>query len=148
MHDVGKGGIPDNVLLKPGKHTPEERTIMEGHAQRGETVLARAARMVEGESSLSIGAQIAGSHHEHYDGSGYPRRLKGAEIPFAARIVAVVDVFDALLHARPYKQAWPLDDVIAYLEERSGKQFDPDVVWAIVNFIKTKNPDWIISEGH
>ncbi|MFZ6691672.1 DUF3369 domain-containing protein [Undibacterium sp. SXout20W] len=148
LHDVGKVGIPDNVLLKPGKHTPEERTIMEGHAQIGETVLARAARMVEGESSLSIGAQIAGSHHEHYDGSGYPRRLKGAEIPFAARIVAVVDVFDALLHARPYKQAWPLDDVIAYLEERSGKQFDPDVVWAIVNFIKTKNPDWIISEGH
>ena len=148
LHDVGKVGIPDAVLLKPGKHTPEERIIMEGHAQIGETVLARAASMVEGASSLSLGAQIAGGHHEHYDGNGYPRRLKGNDIPFAARIVAVVDVFDALLHARPYKEPWPLSEVITYLEERSGKQFDPDVVWAIINFVKTKNPDWIIAEGH
>ncbi|MFZ6848277.1 DUF3369 domain-containing protein [Undibacterium sp. RuRC25W] len=148
LHDVGKVGIPDAVLLKPGKHTPEERIVMEGHALIGETVLARAAHMVEGVSSLSIGAQIAGCHHEHYDGNGYPRRLKGNDIPFAARIVAVVDVFDALLHARPYKQPWPLKEVLTYLEERSGKQFDPDIVWAITHFVKTKNPDWIIAEGH
>jgi len=148
LHDVGKVGIPDAVLLKPGKHTPEERVIMEGHAIIGETVLARAAQMVEGANSLSIGAQIAGGHHEHYDGQGYPRRLKGNEIPFAARIVAVVDVFDALLHARPYKQPWPLPEVISYLKERSGTQFDPDVVWAIINFVETKKPDWIIADGH
>ncbi|MFZ6726914.1 DUF3369 domain-containing protein [Undibacterium sp. MH2W] len=148
LHDVGKVGIPDVVLLKPGKHTPEERVIMEGHTHIGETVLERAAKMVEGISSLSIGAQIAGCHHEHYDGNGYPRRLKGNEIPFAARIVAVVDVFDALLHARPYKEPWPLDEVLTYLQERSGKQFDPDIVWAITHFVSTKNPDWIQTDGH
>ena len=148
LHDVGKVGIPDAVLLKPGKHTPEERVIMEGHAIIGETVLARAAQMVEGANSLSIGAQIAGGHHEHYDGQGYPRRLKGNEIPFSARIVAVVDVFDALLHARPYKQPWPLPEVITYLKERSGTQFDPHVVWAIINFVESKKPDWIIADGH
>jgi len=148
LHDVGKVGIPDAILLKPGKHTPEERKIMEGHALIGETVLAHASSTVEGVSSLSIGAEIAGGHHEHFDGNGYPRGLKGEDIPLAARIVAVVDVFDALLHSRPYKAAWPLPEVLAYIGGRSGSQFDPDVVHALLRFLDVDKPDWIIAEGH
>jgi len=121
---------------------------MEGHALIGETVLAHASSTVEGVSSLSIGAEIAGGHHEHFDGNGYPRGLKGEDIPLAARIVAVVDVFDALLHSRPYKAAWPLPEVLAYIGGRSGSQFDPDVVHALLRFLDVDKPDWIIAEGH
>ncbi len=148
LHDVGKVGIPDAILLKPGQHTPEERVIMQGHALIGETVLAHASASVPGVSSLSIGAEIAGGHHEHYDGNGYPRGLKGEAIPLSARIVAVVDVFDALLHSRPYKKPWPLADVLIYIKERSGTQFDPDVITALTNFLDSEKPDWIIAEGH
>lgn len=146
LHDVGKVATPDAVLLKPGRHSPEERVIMEEHAMIGETVLSRASNMVDGISTLSMGAQIAGGHHEHFDGSGYPRRLKGHAIPLAARVVAVVDVFDALLHRRPYKEPWALDAVMVYLEERRNTQFDPDVLDALVSFLKTQQPDWIIAE--
>ncbi|MES2947395.1 MAG: DUF3369 domain-containing protein [Pseudomonadota bacterium] len=148
LHDVGKVATPDAILLKPGRHTPEERVIMEEHAMIGETVLARASTMVEGVSTLSMGAQIAGGHHEHFDGNGYPRGLKGVAIPLAARIVAVVDVFDALLHRRPYKDPWSLDAVMVYLEERRNTQFDPDVLDALVSFLESKKPDWIIADGH
>jgi response regulator RpfG family c-di-GMP phosphodiesterase len=148
LHDVGKVGIPDAILLKPGQHTPEERVIMQGHAMIGETVLAHASASVPGVSSLSIGAEIAGGHHEHYDGNGYPRGLKGEAIPLSARIVAVVDVFDALLHSRPYKKPWPLPEVITYINERNGTQFDPDVIRALLNFLDAEKPDWIIAEGH
>jgi response regulator RpfG family c-di-GMP phosphodiesterase len=148
LHDVGKVGIPDAILLKPGQHTPEERVIMQGHALIGETVLAHASASVPGVSSLSIGAEIAGGHHEHFDGNGYPRGLKGENIPLSARIVAVVDVFDALLHSRPYKKPWPLPEVMTYVTERSGTQFDPDVIEALLNFLDKEKPDWIIAEGH
>lgn len=148
LHDVGKVATPDAVLLKPGKHTPEERKIMEDHAMVGETVLKRASQLVEGESTLSIGAVIAGGHHEHFDGNGYPRGLKGYAIPLAARIVAVVDVFDALLHSRPYKEPWPLDKALAYVHERRGTQFDPDVVDALQAFLDRGQPDWLIGQGH
>ncbi len=148
LHDVGKVATPDAVLLKPGRHTPEERTIMEEHAMIGETVLERASKMVEGVSTLSMGAQIAGGHHEHFDGTGYPRQRKGYAIPLAARIVAVVDVFDALLHRRPYKEPWALDAVMVYLEERRNTQFDPDVLDALVAFLEKHNPDWIIGDDH
>lgn len=148
LHDVGKVATPDAVLLKPGRHTPEERAIMEEHALIGETVLARASTMVEGVSTLSMGALIAGGHHEHFDGTGYPRKLKGNAIPLAARIVAVVDVFDALLHRRPYKEPWPLDAVLAYLEERRNTQFDPDVLDALSSFLERHKPDWIIGEDN
>lgn len=143
LHDIGKVATPDAVLLKPGRHTPEERTVMELHAIKGEEVLLRAAQMVEGQSYLTVGAEIAGGHHEHFDGNGYPRRLSGQKIPLGARIVAVVDVFDALLHKRPYKEPWPLSDVIAYLQERSGKQFDPAVVDALIDFVETEKPTWL-----
>jgi len=147
LHDIGKVATPDAILLKPGTHTPLERKIMEQHAMVGEKVLLRAAKLVEGGSYLTIGAQIAGGHHEHFDGQGYPRGLTGKAISLGARIVAVVDVFDALLHQRPYKQPWPLADVLAYLKERRGKQFDPEVVDTLVTFVETDEPDWVCGCG-
>ncbi|MFZ6656702.1 DUF3369 domain-containing protein [Undibacterium sp. TJN19] len=143
LHDVGKVATPDAVLLKAGSHDKSERKIMEYHALAGETVLARAATMVDGVSYLTYGSQIAGSHHEHFDGNGYPRHLKGADIPLSARIVAVVDVFDALLHRRPYKEAWTLPATIDYIKARSGTQFDPHVVDALIHYIETARPDWV-----
>ena len=121
---------------------------MERHVTIGETVLTRASALVKGDNYLTIGAQIAAAHHEHYDGSGYPRKLKGAAIPLGARIVAVVDVFDALLHRRPYKEPWELPQVIAYLQERRGTQFDPDVIDALIAFVEEDKPDWIQGDGH
>ena len=119
---------------------------MEQHVLIGEKILVRAAAMVEGASYLTIGAQIAGGHHEHFDGSGYPRQLKGHAIPLAARIVAVVDVFDALLHRRPYKEPWSLPNTLAYLVERRGAQFDPDVIDALLAFLENEEPDWLIGD--
>ena len=145
LHDIGKVATPDAVLLKPGSHTPDERAVMEQHAMTGEKVLARAAQMAGGHSYLTVGAEIAGGHHEHFDGNGYPRGLVGEAIPLGARIVAVVDVFDALLHKRPYKEPWPLDAALNYLSERRGKQFDPVVVDALLDFVQTESPDWLIS---
>ncbi len=147
LHDVGKVATPDHVLLKPGLHTSDERDVMRHHASVGERVLTRAASMLEGTSYLSYGAQIAGGHHEHVDGNGYPRGLKGGDIPLAARIVAVVDVFDALLHKRPYKQPWRMEEAREYVRSRSGTQFDPDVVDALFAFIDTRKPDWLVGEG-
>ncbi|TFW11407.1 DUF3369 domain-containing protein [Massilia arenosa] len=138
LHDVGKVSTPDSVLLKPGAHTAEESAIMRSHAEIGQLVLERAARMVDGVSYLTYGAQIAGAHHEHFDGNGYPKALKGRAIPLAARIVAVVDVYDALLHERPYKQPWPYSDTVAYIRARSGTQFDPEVVEALAQIIATE----------
>jgi HD-GYP domain-containing protein (c-di-GMP phosphodiesterase class II) len=124
-----------NILHKPGAHTAEERVVMQDHAQIGETILGRASKMVDGMNYLTYGAQIAGGHHEFYDGSGYPRGLKGIEIPLAGRIVAVVDVFDALLHRRPYKEPWPFTDTISYIRDRRGTQFDPEVVDALFDIV-------------
>ena len=135
LHDVGKVATPDRILLKPGLHSDEERVLMKQHASVGQAILERASHMVDGVSYLTYGAQIAGGHHEHFDGAGYPLGLKGCAIPLAARIVAVVDVFDALLHARTYKEPWPYEDVRAYIGERSGSQFDPEVVAALAAVI-------------
>lgn len=136
LHDVGKVATPDAILLKPGPHTPEERGRMREHAGVGQAILERAANMVDGVSYLTYGAQIAGGHHEHFDGNGYPHGLKGRAIPIAARIVAVVDVFDSLLHERPYKEPWPHSEVVAYIRERAGTQFDPEVVAALSDLIE------------
>jgi putative two-component system response regulator len=123
MHDVGKIGIPDAILLKPGKLEPHEWRIMQTHATIGADIL-------EGGDSdlLRLARQIAHSHHEKWDGSGYPDGLAGAAIPQAARIVALADVFDALTSVRPYKPAWPLPDAIAFIAHQSGSHFDPEVV--------------------
>jgi response regulator RpfG family c-di-GMP phosphodiesterase len=142
LHDVGKVATPDAVLLKPGLHTEQERAQMQLHASVGRTILERAANMVDGVSYLTYGAQIAGGHHEHFDGAGYPNGLKGRAIPLAARIVAVVDVFDALLHERPYKEPWPYPQVREYIEQRSGSQFDPEVVAALLDLIDNEPQLW------
>lgn len=135
LHDVGKVGIPDHILFKPGKLDPDERAIMEQHAQIGAQILQKASAMVNGHSYLTLGAEIAIGHHEHFDGNGYPSRRKGLEIPLSARIVAVVDVFDALLNKRPYKEPWSLQDTMHYISDRAGSQFDPQVVAALTALV-------------
>ena len=127
MHDVGKIGIPDYILLKPGKLTPEEFEIMKGHARIGYELLKDS-----GSEILRAGAEVAISHHEKYDGSGYPNGLKGNNIPILGRIVAVADVFDALTSERPYKKAWSLDEACSYLEDGRGRHFDPLCVEAFL----------------
>lgn len=140
LHDVGKVGTPDAVLFKPTRHNPEERAVMQQHVNNGGSILEAASKMVEGESYLSLGAQIALGHHEHFDGGGYPQHLAGEAIPLAARVVALADVFDALVHQRPYKEAWPVEEAVAYIRERSGKQFDPHVVEAFLTIVKKEYP--------
>ena len=108
LHDVGKVGIPDVILLKPGKLDPAEWAQMQTHTTIGASILSGSKSAL-----VQMAEQIARSHHERWDGSGYPDGLQGEEIPLAARICAVCDVFDALLSPRPYKDAWPLADVIA-----------------------------------
>jgi response regulator RpfG family c-di-GMP phosphodiesterase len=136
LHDVGKVGTPDHILFKPGRLDPDERAIMEQHAIIGAQILQKASAMVEGKSYLSFGSEIAAGHHEHYDGQGYPQRKRGEDIPLSARIVAVVDVFDALLHKRPYKDPWPLSETIDYIRQRAGTQFDPQVVIALCALVE------------
>jgi putative two-component system response regulator len=123
MHDIGKVGIPDHILLKPGKLSPSEFEIMKNHTRLGYGILAGSESQV-----LIAGAEIALSHHEKFDGSGYPRGLIGAAIPIYARIVAVADVFDALTSERPYKTAWTVDAASEFLRSNAGKHFDPDCV--------------------
>jgi PAS domain S-box-containing protein/putative nucleotidyltransferase with HDIG domain len=125
LHDIGKMGIPDNILLKPGKLTQEERAIMKLHP-------THAREMLESISFLQPALDIPYNHHEKWDGSGYPRGLSGPEIPWAARIFAVVDVYDALTSDRPYRKAWSKDKALKYIREQSGKYFDPKVVEAFL----------------
>ncbi|MGB0990328.1 MAG: HD domain-containing phosphohydrolase [Halarcobacter sp.] len=123
FHDLGKIGIEDKILLKPGKLDNEEFDTMKCHAQIGYEILKDSQS-----EFLRAGAIIAISHHEKYDGSGYPKGLKADEIHIYGRIVAVVDVFDALTSHRPYKKAWSFDDALNLLKEESGKHFDPNIV--------------------
>ena len=123
MHDVGKVGIPDNILLKPGKLTDEEFTVMKQHPVIGHSILAGSSSPL-----LQMAADIALSHHEKFDGSGYPLGKKGADIPIVGRIVAVADVFDALTSARPYKPAWEMGRALDFMREQRGRHFDPDCV--------------------
>lgn len=128
MHDVGKIGIPDHILLKPGKYTPEERAIMETHCEIGSKIIG------DHKSNLLKSARlIAIAHHEKWDGTGYPNRLSEGEIPFEARLTAVADVFDALISKRSYKEPWSLIKVYKYMEEESGKSFDPQIITLLLN---------------
>ena len=120
LHDVGKISIPETILHKPGKLDPEEWEIMKTHAQRGYDLLAGSDRIV-----AKMGAIIAKTHHERWDGKGYPDGLSKDEIPLEGRIMAIVDVVDALLSKRCYKPAWSEEEVKAFLRENAGKQFDP-----------------------
>lgn len=123
MHDIGKLGIPDSILLKPGKLTNEEFRIMQNHTTIGGNLLESARSEVTEAARI-----IALTHHEKWDGSGYPANLKGEDIPLYGRIVAVADVFDALTSVRPYKPAWSVDKAIAEIMRCSGTQFDPKLV--------------------
>lgn len=127
MHDIGKVGIPDHILLKPGKLTPDEFRLMQQHAHIGYELLS------DGETRLmQIAAEIALTHHEKFNGTGYPNQLAGEKIPLFGRIVAVADVFDALTSSRPYKAAWSLEVARAWLIEQKGHHFDPVVVDAFL----------------
>lgn len=123
IHDIGKVAIPDSILLKPGKLTPEEFDIVKTHTTIGYNLLKGSDREL-----LKSAAIIAHEHHERYDGGGYPRGLKGDEIHIFGRIVAVADVFDALGSPRVYKKAWVMNDILNYFKEERGKHFDPDLV--------------------
>lgn len=124
MHDVGKIGIPDQILNKPRAFTPAEREVMCQHAEIGYRILHD-----QGYSPLTeLAADIAYCHHERWDGAGYPRGLAGEDIPLAARIVALCDVYDALRMMRPYKAAWSVDKAQAFIREGAGSHFDPDLV--------------------
>jgi PAS domain S-box-containing protein/putative nucleotidyltransferase with HDIG domain len=127
LHDIGKLAIPDRILLKPQRLSAAERTVMESHTSLG-------ARLLFGSRSpvLQLAGVIAESHHERWDGSGYPKGLAGEAIPLVGRIVAVADVHDALTHERPYKPAWPTEQAIALVRSSAGTQFDPRVVAAFL----------------
>jgi putative two-component system response regulator len=145
LHDVGKIGIPDSILLKPGKLDPDEFALMKGHADIGRTIVApmsedelhafanhvTVASNLIGQCTsplLLLASEIALTHHEKWDGSGYPRGLAGEAIPFSGRVTAVADVFDALTSRRPYKEPFPIDKAMSILDQGRGAHFDPAVV--------------------
>ncbi len=128
LHDIGKIGIPESILHKPGKLDEAEWDVMKTHAQIGYELLKNSTR-----TTAKMGARIALTHHEHWDGKGYPNGLQGEAIPLEGRIVAIIDVIDALGSARAYKKPWQENDIIDYIRERSGKQFDPAIVDAALS---------------
>ena len=136
LHDVGKVAIPDAILLKPGSLTPQERAIVETHAEEGH-------RLLKGSSSaiLDLAATIALSHHEKWDGSGYPRGIAGETIPLEGRIVAIADVFDALTSDRVYRKAFPVEEAVAMMRAERGKHFDPVLLDAFLELVASSGPD-------
>ena len=127
MHDVGKIGTPDEILLKPGKLNAAEWAIMQKHTQMGADIIGE-----HDDALLSLARVVALSHHEKWDGSGYPLSLVGDEIPLAGRIVALADVFDALTSDRPYKKAWPVDEAVRTICNSAGSHFDPGLIPAFL----------------
>ena len=128
LHDIGKVGIADAILLKPGRLTKEEFEIMKTHTVIGANILDEAVQQLKGGGFLSMAARIARSHHEWWNGNGYPDGIHGIEIPLPARIVAVADVYDALTSERPYKEAWTPELAKETIDEAIGTQFDPEIV--------------------
>lgn len=140
MHDTGKIGTPDNVLKAPRKLTPDEWTIMKGHTVIGHSILGHSNNPV-----FKMAAEIALSHHEKWDGNGYPNGLAGENIPISARIVAIADVFDALTMKRPYKEPWSVEDAMAEIRRSAGSHFDPtlvDVFLSIEDEIVAIRDEW------
>jgi response regulator RpfG family c-di-GMP phosphodiesterase len=148
LHDIGKVGVPDAVLRKPGKLTADERTVVEAHTRIGHNILAGSEDPV-----LQLAATVALTHHERYDGAGYPDRLKDEAIPLAGRIAALADVFDALTHDRVYRSAFSVDEAIERLREERGGHFDPQVVAAFeavlpdITELRERYPDPADSRG-
>lgn len=130
MHDVGKIGIPDHIIQKPGKLTSEEWEIMKRHPQIGAEIIGD-----HKSSLLRLAKSIAITHHEKYDGTGYPFQLKGEDIPLEGRIIAIADVFDALTTVRPYKKAWEVDAAVEFLKKESGTHFDPNLVEKFISVL-------------
>ncbi|HEX6306731.1 MAG TPA: HD domain-containing phosphohydrolase [Longimicrobiales bacterium] len=130
LHDLGKIAIPDEILLKPGPLTHEERAVAERHTTIGALILSGSRYPL-----LRVAAEIALTHHERWDGTGYPRGLKGTDIPIAGRIVAVADVYDALTHERSYKPAWPVSRALGEILTKKGTHFDPLVVAALLRVL-------------
>lgn len=130
MHDVGKIGIPDQILLKTGKLTAEEWKVIQSHCAIGRKIIGE-----DDSTLLKTAAMVAYSHHEKWDGSGYPLGLKGEDIPLFSRILAVADVFDALTSSRPYKKPWPTSDAVAEISAQSGRHFDPQIVEAFLEVV-------------
>jgi putative two-component system response regulator len=127
LHDIGKIGIPDQIFLKAGRLTEKEFEIMKSHTTIGGEILSNSPLPI-----LQLAHQIALSHHERWDGKGYPRGIAGEAIPLPGRIAAVADVFDALIHARPYKEAWPFEKAVTTIQNESGRHFDPRIVQAFL----------------
>lgn len=138
LHDVGKIGISDEVLLKPGKLTDDEMAAMKRHTVIGESILSGSQFPI-----LQMAETIARSHHERWDGEGYPDGLSGSEIPLPARIVQVADVFDSLTHERTYKDAWPVERAAEYVRDGMGTEFDPDAAEALLSL----DLDAVVTEG-
>ena len=136
LHDIGKVGVSDSILRKPGKLTEEEFEEMKKHCDHGARVLERAEKKLSFRSFLSIGVQLALSHHERWDGQGYPFGLKGEEIPLSARIMALVDVYDALRSKRCYKESFSHEESVEIISKGRGTQFDPIIIDA---FLRIKN---------
>lgn len=130
MHDIGKIGIPDSVLLKPGKLDAQEWAVMQRHPEIGADILGE-----HDSGLLRMAHTIALTHHEKYDGTGYPRGLVGEEIPLESRICAIADVFDALTSVRPYKKAWSIEDAVDHLQSQAGLHFDPTLVRLFVGLL-------------
>jgi putative two-component system response regulator len=133
LHDIGKVAIPDGILLKPGRLSQDEWRVMKTHAEHGADLLQRAIDRLGDDAGLMLtyGKQIARHHHERWDGSGYPDGLTGEAIPLSARLMAVADVYDALISVRPYKQAMSHTEALAFIRAGSGSHFDPRVVQAL-----------------
>lgn len=132
LHDVGKVGIPDNILRKPGSLSDSEMEVMRTHATIGENILAASVEKGEESEIIATAIKVAGGHHEKWDGSGYPRGLCGQDIPLEARIMALADVYDALVSRRAYKLAWEFEDACKEIESQRGVSFDPVIVDAFV----------------
>ena len=132
LHDIGKVGIPDNILLKPGRLTDDEWSVMKTHAIIGEKTLAATKHDKKHSRLLTVAQNIAGGHHEYWNGEGYPRGLQGQQIPLEARIMALADVYDALVSERVYKKSWPHESAVHFIIEKKDIQFDPLVVDAFL----------------
>lgn len=132
LHDIGKVGIPDAILQKPGKLTPEEYAIMQGHADLGRSAIEAAERALGPSPFLKLAREIAHTHHERWDGAGYPQGLAGEAIPLAGRIMALADVYDAIVSRRVYKPAMMHEAAVKIIAEESGRHFDPRLVTAFL----------------
>jgi HD-GYP domain-containing protein (c-di-GMP phosphodiesterase class II) len=140
LHDIGKIGVPDGILNKPGRLTPEEYEFVKRHPEFGWAVI----RKLPGLEQTSL---YVLHHHENFDGTGYPAKLKGSEIPIGSRIVSVIDAFDAMVSSRPYRKGLPLEEAIRRLHQSSGTQFDPQVIKSFIPIAESEMPSVLEAVG-